>query len=110
MYKKYLEKERMVNNLEKEKTELNKSIQKIYLDNNKKNIPNEEQNIKSLLDLTNNELEKKDKIISKLKNEAKMADLSDINNFQKDKLKEYKNFYSKNLKIINDTLKSFEKV
>ena len=100
----------MVNNLEKEKTELNKCIQKIYLDNNKKNIPNEEQNIKSLLDLTNNELEKKDKIISKLKNEAKMADLSDINNFQKDKLKEYKNFYSKNLKIINDTLKLFEKV
>ena len=40
----------MVNNLEKEKTELNKCIQKIYLDNNKKNIPNEEQNIKSLLD------------------------------------------------------------
>ena len=39
-----------------------------------------------------------------------MADLSDINNFQKDKLKEYKNFYSKNLKIINDTLKLFEKV
>ena len=110
LYKKYLEKERMVNNLEKEKTELNKCIQKIYLDNNKKNITNEEQNIKSLLDLTNNELEKKDKIISKLKNEAKMADLSDINNFQKDKLKEYKNFYRKNLKIINDTLKLFEKV
>ena len=61
------------------------------------------------MDLANKELEKKDKIINKLKNETKMADLSDIKNFEKDKLKEFKNFYSKNLKIINDTLKLYEK-
>jgi hypothetical protein len=37
----------------------------------------------------------------------KMADLSDIKNFTKEKLIEYKDFYTKNLKLINDTLKSF---
>ena len=37
LYKKYIELERKVNNLEKEKMELNKCIQKIYLNNNNKN-------------------------------------------------------------------------
>lgn len=111
LLKKYIEIERRVNQLEKEKTELNKCIKKIYLDQykNKQNIPNTEQNINSLLALTNNELEKKDNLIAKLKKETKMADLSDIKNFEKDKLKEYKNFYNKNLKIINDILKKNEK-
>jgi hypothetical protein len=111
LLKKYIEIERRVNDLEKEKKELNKCIKKIYLDQykNKQNIPNTEQNINSLLALTNNELEKKDNLIAKLKKETKMADLSDIKNFEKDKLKEYKNFYNKNLKIINDILKKNEK-
>ena len=112
LLKKYIEIERRVNELEKEKTELNKCIKKIYLDQykNKQNIPNTGQNIDSLLALTNNELEKKDNLIAKLKKETKMADLSDIKNFEKDKLKEYKNFYNKNLKTINDTLKLHEKL
>ena len=111
LLKKYIEIERRLNELEKEKKELNKCIKKIYLDQykNKQNIPNTEQNINSLLALTNNELEKKDNLIAKLKKETKMADLSDIKNFEKDKLKEYKNFYNKNLKIINDILKKNEK-
>ena len=111
LLKKYIEIERRVNELEKEKKELNKCIKKIYLDQykNKQNIPNTEQNINSLLALTNDELEKKDNLIAKLKKETKMADLSDIKNFEKDKLKEYKNFYNKNLKIINDILKKNEK-
>ena len=97
--------------MEKEKNELDQCIQKVYTNKNtKQNIPNNEQNIISLLDLANKELEKKDIIINKLKNEAKMADLSDIKNFEKDKLKEYKNFYNKNLKTINDTLKLYEKL
>jgi hypothetical protein len=58
--------------------------------------------------LTNEELDKKDKLINKLKNEAKMADLSNIKNMQKEQLKEYKNLYNKNLKIINDALKQYE--
>ena len=111
LLKKYIEIERRVNELEKEKKELNKCIKKIYLAQykNKQNIPSNEPNINSLMVLTNNELEKKDKLIVKLKSEAKMADLSDIKNFEKEKLKEYKNFYNKNLKIINDTLKKNEK-
>ena len=111
LLKKYFEIERKVNILEKEKNELDQCIQKVYTNKNtKQNIPNNEQNIISLLDLANKELEKKDIIINKLKNEAKMADLSDIKNFEKDKLKEYKNFYNKNLKTINDTLKLYEKL
>ena len=110
LYKKYFDAERKVNNLEKEKMELNKCIKKIYLNNNQKYIPNEENNINSLLNLVNNELDKKDDIINKLKEQTKMADLTNIKSFQKDRLKEYKNFYNKNLKIINDMLKQFEKL
>ncbi len=108
LYEKYFELERKVDNLEKENMELNKCLNKKYLEH-KINIPNNEENINSLLKITNDELEKKDKIINELKKEAKMADLSDIKNFQKDKLKEYKNLYTKNLKIINDILKNIEK-
>ena len=110
LYKKYFDAERKVNNLEKEKMELNKCIKKIYLNNNKRYIPNEENNINSLLYLANNELEKKEDIINKLKEQTKMADLTNIKSFKKDRLKEYKNFYNKNMKIINDMLKQFEKL
>ena len=112
LLKKCLEAERIVNILEKENMELSDCIKKICLENNHKieqNIPNEENKINSLLNLTNEELDKKDKQIKKLKKEAKMADLSDIKKLQKEQLKEYKNLYNKNLKIINDTLRQFEK-
>ena len=111
LYKKYIELERKVNNLEKEKMELNKCIQKIYLNNNNKNkkeIPNNKEKINSLLSLVNTELEKKDKYIKELKNKTKMADLTGINNFDKDKLNEYKDLYKNNLKIINDILEQNE--
>ena len=36
-----------------------------------------------------------------------MVDLRDINNFSKEKLQEYKDFYTKNLKIINDAMKQY---
>jgi len=111
LYKKFMELERKVNNLEKEKMELNKCIQKIYLNNNNKNkkeIPNNKEKINSLLSLVNTELEKKDKYIKELKNKTKMADLTGINNFDKDKLNEYKDLYKNNLKIINDILEQNE--
>jgi hypothetical protein len=34
-----------------------------------------------------------------------MLDLTDINNFPKEKLEKYKEFYTKNLKLINDMIK-----
>ena len=112
LQKKCLDAERKVNILEKENLELSNCIKKIYIENNHKidqNIPNEETNINSLMALTNEELDKKDKLIKKLKTEAKMADLSDIEKLKKEELKEFKNLYNKNLKIINDALKQFGK-
>ena len=102
--------ERKVNSLEKEKTLLKEYIRKIYLNKNKELIPNEENGINDLLKLANEELNKKDKEIIELKKETKMADLSNIKNIKPDKLKEYKDFYSTNLKIINDILKQKENV
>ena len=49
----------------------------------------------SVLDYTEKYVDKKDKLINKLKNEAKMADLSNIKNMQKEQLKEYKKMYIK---------------
>ena len=112
LQKKCLEAEIKVNILEKENLELSNCIKKIYIENNHKidqNIPNEEININSLMTLTNEELNKKDKFIKKLKTEAKMVDLSNIKKIHKEELKEYKNLYNKNLKIINDALKKFGK-
>ena len=112
LQKKCLEAERKVNILEKENLELSNCIKKIYIENNHQidqNIPNEEANINSLMILTNEELNKKDELIKKLKTEAKMVDLSDIKKIEKEELKEYKNLYNKNLKIINDALKQFGK-
>ena len=110
LYENYLEMERKVNSLEKEKTLLKEYIRKIYLNKNKELIPNEENGINDLLKLANEELNKKDKEIIELKKETKMADLSNIKNIKPDKLKEYKDFYSTNLKIINDILKEKENV
>ena len=70
-----------------------------------KTIPNNEENINSLINIANKELENKDKLINKLKKDSIMADLSNIHNFTKEKLKEYKILYTNNLKIINEALK-----
>ena len=71
---------------------------------NIKMIPNNEESINSLLKLTNIELESKDKYIKELKKDCIMADLTNIKNFNKEKLKLYKDFYIRNLKIINSAL------
>ena len=73
---------------------------------NTKNIPNDENSIDSVLSLVNEELAQKDEIIKKLKKNKNIdfADLSDIKNFSKEKLKEYKDFYLNKLKLINNAL------
>ena len=108
LLKKYFDMERKCNNLEQEKVEINSFIKNIILENkmNLKNIPNNEENINSLLNLANEELQSKNKIINELKRDTKMTDLSDIKNFTKEQLQEYKDFYIKNLKLIDDTLKN----
>ena len=107
LYKKYLDIEMKCNNLEKEKKAINKYINKIYMNKKSytKNIPNNKENINALLNITNEELKNKDTIIKKLKKDCIMVDLSNINNLTNEKLKEYKNFYIKKLKIINEALK-----
>ena len=55
--------------------------------------------------LANKELENKNEIINELENKLAMLDLTNIKNFSVEKLKTYKEFYDKNLKIINDAMK-----
>ena len=107
LYKKYMDIERQCINLEKEKNAIYRYINKIYLNKKlcTKTIPNNEENINSLINIANKELENKDKLINKLKKDSIMADLSNIHNFTKEKLKEYKILYTNNLKIINEALK-----
>ena len=68
---------------------------------------NNEENINDLLSLANKELENKNKTIQELKEKITMVDLRNIEGFDKEKLKKYKDFYSKNLKIINDAMKQY---
>ena len=111
LYTKFLEAERKNNILEKENNELKECIKKIYMKNktNTRNIPNNENNINILINMANEELENKDKIIKELKEKTNMLDLSDINNLDNDELKRYKNFYNKNLNLINKAIKEFNK-
>ena len=46
-------------------------------------------------------------MIHELEKKSSYVDLKDINNFSKEKLQEYKDFYAKNLKIINDAMKQY---
>ena len=55
--------------------------------------------------LANKELEDKNHIINDLEEKRAMLDLTNIQNFSNEKLKKYKEFYSKNLGIIEDALK-----
>ena len=66
--------------------------------------PNEE-NINDLMYLANKELSNKNKIINDLENKLTMLDLTNIKHFSVEKLKKFKDFYTKNLQIVNDALK-----
>ena len=105
----YLELEKKLETLEKEKKELTSCLTKLYLENkeNSKIYPssNNEENINDLMYLANKEIEEKNHIINELEEKKAMLDLTNIQNFSNEKLKKYKEFYQKNLKIIDDALK-----
>ena len=107
LFKKYLDLERKCYNLEKEKKEIYKYINKMNLNKkiNIKIMSNNEESINSLLDITNIELKSKDEYIKELRKHCIMADLTNIGNFKKEKLNLYKDFYIKNLNIIDNALK-----
>ena len=109
--KKYLELERRISVLEKEKEEMSSLLRTLFLQSKKnKQIPlteNKEENINDLMKLANEELEKKNNIINNLQGKVDKLNLDNINEFSEDKLKEYKDFYNKKLKTINDALKKY---
>ena len=105
----YLQLEKKLKNLEKEKMELTSCLTKLYLENKENSkIPpssNNEENINDLMYLANKEIEEKNRIINELEEKKAMLDLKNIQNFSNEKLKMYKEFYVKNLEIIEDALK-----
>ena len=107
LYNKYIDIKRKCYNIEKEKKEMYLYINKMNM--NKKtniyNIKNSEENINSLLNIANEELEAKNKYIKELKKDCIMTDLTNIKNFDKEKLNKYKEFYLNNIAIINNELK-----
>ena len=107
--KNYIELEKKLKKLEKEKMELTSCLAKLYLENkeNSKISPssNNEENINDLMYLANKELEEKNHIINDLEEKKAMLDLKNIQNFSNEKLRVYKEFYAKNLEIIEDALK-----
>ena len=109
--KNYFELERKILLLEKEKEELASCLKKLYLEKKANaNIPitsNNEENINDLMFLVNKELENKDNIIHDLEGKVSKVDLRNIENFSKEELLEYKDFYTKNLKIINEAMKKY---
>ena len=109
--KKYLELERRISILEKEKEEMNSLIRTLFLQNKTNmQIPiteNKEENINDLMSLANKELENKNKVIHELEGKVSKLNLNNVNEFSKEKLKEYKDFYTKKLKTINDALKQY---
>ena len=103
---KYIELGKKIENSEKEKEYLNSLLIKMIVENKKnQEKSNKEQNINDLIYLSNKELEDKNRIINDLEEKLAMTDLTDINNFPKEKLEKYKEFYTKNLKLINDLMK-----
>ena len=106
--KNYLDLEKRLSILEQEKTQLTTCLTKLYLENKSKaeSAPNQnEENINDLMYLANKELANKNEIISDLENKLTMLDLTNIKNFSVEKLKKFKEFYDKNLQIINDAMK-----
>ena len=103
---KYIELGKKIENSEKEKEYLNSLLIKMIVENKKnQEKSNKDQNINDLIYLSNKELEDKNRIINDLEEKIAMTDLTDINNFPKEKLEKYKEFYTKNLKLINDLMK-----
>ena len=109
--KNYLELERKILLLEKEKEELTSCLKKIYLEKTSNpKIPitsNNEENINDLMLLVNKELEKKDDIIHGLEEKVSKVDLKNIEKFTKKQLLEFKDLYTKNLTKINDAMKQY---
>ena len=106
--KNYLELEKRLSNLEKEKAQLTSCLTKLYLENKtkEKNVYNQnEENINDLMYLANKELAYKDEIISDFENKLTMLDLTNIKNFSVEKLKKFKDFYENNLQIIKNAMK-----
>ena len=106
--KNYLDLEKRLSILEKEKSQLTSCLTKLYLENKSKTekVPNsDEENINDLMYLANKELANKNEIINDLENKLTMLDLTNIKNFSVEKLKKFKEFYDKNLQIINDAMK-----
>ena len=109
--KKYIELDRRLTSLEKEKEEMSTLLRTLFLQNKtNKQIPssaNKEENINDLMTLANKELEMKNNIIHNLEGKVSKLDLRNVKEFSNQQLKEYKNFYTKQLKVINDALKQY---
>ena len=109
--KKYIELDRRLTSLEKEKEEMSTLLRTLFLQNKtNKQIPssaNKEENINDLMTLANKELEMKNNIIHNLEGKVSKLDLRNVKEFSNQQLKEYKDFYTKQLKVINDALKQY---
>ena len=109
--KKYIELDRRISCLEKEKEEMSTLLRNLFLQNKtNKQIPisaNKEENINDLITLANKELENKNNIIHNLEGKVSKLDLRNVKEFSNQQLKEYKDFYTKQLKVINDALKQY---
>ena len=86
-------------------------LRTLFLQNKtNKQIPssaNKEENINDLMTLANKELEMKNNIIHNLEIKVSKLDLRNVKEFSNQQLKEYKDFYTKQLKVINDALKQY---
>ena len=109
--KKYIELDRRISCLEKEKEEMSTLLRNLFLQNKtNKQIPisaNKEENINDLMTLANKELENKNNIIHNLEGKVSKLDLRNVKEFSNQQLKEYKDLYTKQLKVINDALKQY---
>ena len=109
--KKYIELDRRLTSLEKEKEEMSTLLRTLFLQNKtNKQIPssaNKEENINDLMTLANKELEIKNNIIHNLEGKVSKLDLRNVKEFSNQQLKEYKDLYTKQLKVINDALKQY---
>ena len=102
----YSKLEEKLKKLEEDKKELTSRLTELYLEN-KENSKinsslNNEENINDLMYLVNKELDEKSHIINDLEEKKAMLDLTNIQNFSTEKLNKYKEYYTKNLKIIED--------
>ena len=82
------------------------NLTELYIENKENSkintSTNNEENINDLMYLVNKELEEKNHIINELEDKKALLDLTNIQNFSTEKLKKYKEYYTKNLKMIED--------